>query len=172
MLFMGPGSIKAWSCVVRGGSLTRQDDPRALWNCSAGSGSGRGTTIHPVICPSIYSSIHCLFNTYCLLDALLGTRAKLVNESTQCAELVRETVWFAGAAGAAQVLAASADTATGCSGAADRAKCQEGGEGGLWFVDSGVCTLEQSRQAGERSKGLRVEGGSRVGWGRGSGVAV
>lgn len=68
MLFMGPGSIKAWTCVVRGGSLTRQDDPRALWNCSAGSG-GRGTTIHPVICPSIYSSIHCLFNTYCLLDA-------------------------------------------------------------------------------------------------------
>ena len=33
----------------------------------------------------------------------------------------------------------------------------------MWVVDSRVCTLEQSRQAGEKSQGLRVEGGSRVG---------
>ena len=37
----------------------------------------------------------------------------------------------------------------------------------MWVVDSRVCTLEQSRQAGEKSQGLRVEGGSRVGRSRG-----
>lgn len=111
MLFMGLGTIEAWSCVVRGGSLTRHDNPRALWNCSAGSGRGRGTTIHPFICPSIYSSIHCLFNTYCFLDALLGAGAKPVNESTQGVELMREAVTVCRTgAGVAQVSAGSGDT--------------------------------------------------------------
>lgn len=42
----------------------------------------------------------------------------------------------------------------------------------MWVVDSGVCTLEQSRRAGEGSQGLRVGRGSRVGQSRGGGGAV
>ena len=55
-------------------------------------GIGRRTTFHPFICPSIYSSIYCLFSTYCFLDALLGTGAKPVSESTQFVEFMRETI--------------------------------------------------------------------------------
>lgn len=73
-------------------------------------GIGRRTTIHPFICPSIYSSIYCLFSTYCFLDALLGTGAKPVNESTQFVELMRETILVCRiGAGVAQVSAASGD---------------------------------------------------------------
>lgn len=42
----------------------------------------------------------------------------------------------------------------------------------MWVVDSGVCTLEQSRPAGEGSQGLRVGQGSRVGQSGGVGWGV
>lgn len=79
MPFTGRGVSKLELCGERHlhvGNLAGEDDPRAVWNCLAGSKIS-GTVCHPPIHLPTRLFVHpCLVSACSFLDALLGIEAK------------------------------------------------------------------------------------------------